>query len=110
MAVVVSGGDVYVAGGWSSDRNVGVAGYWKNGVPVPMTDGTKSAFAESIVVSGSDVYVAGYELDGTGKAVPTYWKNGEALPLAGPTSGSGKLAPSPCREGCVCRRLDLRDR
>lgn len=88
MSVVVSGGDVYVAGGWSSDKNVGVAGYWKNGVPVPMTDGTKSAFAESIVVVGSDVYVAGYESDGSvGWDIVTYWKNGVAVPLSGPTRG-----------------------
>ncbi len=90
MAVVVSGGDVYIAGGWSSDTNVGVAGYWKNGVPMPVTDGARSAFAESIVVVGSDVYVAGYEQDGMGRNIPTYWKNGEAMPLAGPTSGSGE--------------------
>jgi hypothetical protein len=73
--------DVYTAG-WEGVQNssFAVATYWKNGVPVHLTDGTQWAEANSIVVSGNNVYVAGYE--GT---TATYWKNGVAVHL---TDGS----------------------
>lgn len=85
---VVSGGNVYAAG----VDQVGLinpttfnptyqAKYWKNGVGVPLTDGTRNSAASSIFVSGTDVYVAGYQNNAGGEAVATVWKNGVANEL-----------------------------
>ena len=46
--------DVYVAGDEFNGSHT-VAKYWKNGVPVLLTDGSKDAFASSVFVSGYDV-------------------------------------------------------
>jgi hypothetical protein len=91
LSVVVSNGDVYVAGGETNDSQVDVATYWKNGVPVALTDGTRQAMAEAITLSGGDVYVAGYQTDRIrGWDVVTYWKNGEAMPLGSAPSGEAR--------------------
>lgn len=77
-AVLVSDGDVYVAGYEAVYNNV--ATYWKNGKAVHLTDGANSSsYANSIYVSGNDVYVAG--LEGDGRCV--YWKNGTEVVLPG---------------------------
>ena len=81
--------DVYVAGG-EFKSGVYVAKYWKNGVAVSLTDGTKVAGANSIAVAGSDVYVAGYEYNGS-EYLAKYWKNGVAVSL---TDGSQLAATS----------------
>jgi hypothetical protein len=52
-------GDVYVAG-VENNGLFDVAKYWKNGIPVNLSDGYSQACANSIVVSDSDVYVAGW--------------------------------------------------
>src|SRR4029079_6522966 len=52
--------------------------YWKNGVAITLTDGTKPSSANSIAVVGGDVYVAGSENN-----VAKYWKNGVAITLPG---------------------------
>ena len=82
-SIAVSGTDVYVAGtqwdgnainysdGYTVYQRNPIAKYWKNGIPVNLTDGSKWAEAKSIVVSGNDVYVAGFE-----GSVAKYWKNG----------------------------------
>lgn len=72
--------DVYVAG-YEFNRNVNVAKYWKNGVPVSLTDGTHNAIAFAIQVVGNDVYVAGAESNETAD-VAKYWKNSVAVNLS----------------------------
>ena len=82
-SIVVSGTDVYVAGGDGS-----AAMYWKNGNPVKLTSGdwSASAYATSIVVSGTDVYVAGSQYNGLGYYEAKYWKNGNPVTL--PSDGT----------------------
>ena len=62
-SVFVSGNDVYAGGFTIALPPTGglVAKYWKNDVPVSLTDGTKSAEVRSIFVLGNDVYAAGRE-------------------------------------------------
>jgi hypothetical protein len=73
--IVVSNGDVYVAGGlYVPDKDKWVALYWKNGNPKVVSDATKVSYISSIAVSGVDVYVCGGEYNGT-NSVSKYWKN-----------------------------------
>ncbi|MCS3797218.1 hypothetical protein [Niastella sp. OAS944] len=80
-SIYVVGNDVYVAG----ENNNGnlQAVYWKNGVPVMLSNGTNAALANSIYVVGTDVYVGGYELYNNNAISPVakYWKNGVAVSL-----------------------------
>ncbi len=98
FGVFVSGADLYVVG-WTRNLNKGiVATYWKNGVPVYLTDGTVDCTAKAIVVAGTDVYVAGtvnfqdmnteggFVIYPQAKCVATYWKNGKPFALS--TEGS----------------------
>lgn len=80
--------DIYVAGYETNGSNIGVAKYWKNGVAVPLTDGTKDAGASSITVVGSDVYVAGSETNRSNIQVAKYWKNGVAILLTDGTKNA----------------------
>jgi hypothetical protein len=87
LSIFVDGNDVYAAG---IDR--GVAKYWKNGVPVDLTDGVNYGEAWSIVVSEGDVYVAGWQYKTTQidpthfytAPVAKYWKNGVPTELSDP--------------------------
>ncbi len=100
-SVAVSGNDAYVAGmEWNGKSyqdasgntyKKSVAKYWKNSIPVILTDGTEDAFTQSIAVSGTDVYVAGTEWNGKSyqdtsgytykKSIAKYWKNGQPVNL-----------------------------
>lgn len=75
-AVFVIGNDVYVAGYEQEDyygSGKQFAKYWKNGVPVKLSNA--SSGATGITVFGNDVYVSGWENNGT-HLVSKYWKNG----------------------------------
>lgn len=48
--IALSDGDVYVAGGYYGATGKAVAGYWKNGVVQPITNGTNHASAYAIAV------------------------------------------------------------
>ncbi|HLK29661.1 MAG TPA: IPT/TIG domain-containing protein [Puia sp.] len=81
--VVVSNGDVYLAGSQSPFSGNQVATYWKNGTPTPLTNGTNVSEAYDLFVSGSDLYVTAN--DGVSSK---YWKNGVATVLNTPGSFS----------------------
>jgi hypothetical protein len=100
-SIAVSGNDAYVAGmEWNGKSyqdasgntyKKSVAKYWKNSIPVILTDGTEDAITKSIAVSGTDVYVVGTEWNGKSyqdasgytykKSIAKYWKNGKAVNL-----------------------------
>lgn len=85
-SMYVVGSDVYVAG-YTANQSLGsfAATYWKNGIPVSLSDSTKTiGEAQSIFVDGNDVYVAGNvrpRIGLSGVPVATYWKNGKAVSL-----------------------------
>jgi hypothetical protein len=63
---------MYVCGNESENGNNFLGKYWKNGVPVMLSDAIITLLF-SIVVSGDDVYVAGYWMKGS-VPVSAYWK------------------------------------
>jgi hypothetical protein len=72
-SVFVSGTDVYVAG---HDRNYYIARYWKNGIPVDLTDSQNGGQANSIVIDGTNVWLAGnYKPLTFGNKFASYWRN-----------------------------------
>jgi hypothetical protein len=81
-SIAVAGNNVYVAGffGGGAGKQQ-IAGYWKNGIAVNVTDGSLDAEAKSIVAIGDDIYVAGYERSTKNVKVAKYWKNGTAISL-----------------------------
>ena len=84
--------NVYVAG-WESNGVHQVAKYWKNGVAVSLSDGSKNEGVVGIAVSGNDVYVGGIEYSNTApyNASVKYWKNGVPVNL---TDGSNHTLTS----------------
>ena len=80
LSIYVSGSDVHVVGE-ELNGSAYRAKYWKNGVAIDLTDGTKASTATSVYVLGNDVYVAGSEYN-NGKSVAKYWKNGLAINLS----------------------------
>jgi hypothetical protein len=104
-SIFVSGSDVYVAGYEYKTTQIDpthsvtnpVAKYWKNGVPVELTNGLNAAIAYSIFVSGTDLYVAGYACQTMTPDCPraTYWKNGVPVQLTNiPASTASSIAVS----------------
>jgi hypothetical protein len=97
-AIFVDGSNVYVAGGIELTTQTGpssfnteeVATYWKNGIPVSLTNGVYDAVADSIYVTGGDVYVGGFNCLAflPDCNVAAYWKNG--VPVQLPSSGPGE--------------------
>src|SRR6266487_2211603 len=74
--------DVYISGG-EYNGNQYVAKYWKNGIPVILSDGSTETYTEGIAVSGNDLYVAGQEYKGSSEYAK-YWKNGIPVVLSIP--------------------------
>ena len=58
-----------------------MAKYWKNAIPVTLSDGTKYNPPWSIAGSGNDVYTAGMEYNGT-NFIAKYWKNATTVNLS----------------------------
>ena len=107
-SIAVSGNDAYITGmEWNgisyqddngNPNQKSIAKYWKNGIPVILSDGTEDAFTKSIAVSGTDVYVAGTEWNGKSyqgangytyrKSIAKYWKNGRPVNLTNGTENA----------------------
>ncbi len=78
--------DIYMAGSirkYYSQRDkdtISTAVYWKNNVPVQLTDSLTSALAEAIAVNKNNIYVVGYIRHKVNSYYETssaaYWKNG----------------------------------
>jgi len=104
-SIIGSGSDIYI-GGWelseviTSDTIppgvVRVAKYWKNGVPVSLSDGTENAVINSVFIDGSDVYAAGYENEYVDNLYyisnAKYWKNGVSVTLTDGTYNATALS------------------
>jgi hypothetical protein len=91
-SLVLSGSDIYAAGGTSNGSN-NIPGYWLNGtwVGLPLPSGLSSGIASSLVVSENNVYVAGFGQNGS-NILPGYWFNGVwvGLPLPSGSSSIGE--------------------
>lgn len=85
-AIVVSGGDVYVAGTVSNSTSESAV-FWVNGTVTTLSppSGMANCNAAAIAVSGGDVYVAGVAWNNDIDEWATYWVNGAAtlLPMPG---------------------------
>ncbi len=81
-AILVNGGDVYVAG-YEMIGNSPFAVYWKNGVKNVLSSETSETY--SIAMNSEGILVAGYAIDPDPYVymVTTYWKNGAPTGLPG---------------------------
>lgn len=90
-AIVISKGDVYVAGmRMSSETNKSAATVWKNGVAQQISDATFNEFVRDMFVQNNDVYVAGFAWNGS-KQVATYWKNSTKVFLSEETTVASSI-------------------
>ncbi|RYG15829.1 MAG: hypothetical protein EOO07_14550, partial [Chitinophagaceae bacterium] len=71
----------------NTTTGVSVIKYWKNGVVTNLTDGTKSAFPNSIAITNTEVLIAGVEHNGT-NFIAKLWRNGVATTL----SSTGRIS------------------
>jgi hypothetical protein len=79
FSIVLSGGNVYIAGFTRNDLNQSIACFWKDGLRTDLPTGSSTnvfGYARSVSVAGTTVYVSGYTLNDSGKEVPCYWENG----------------------------------
>ncbi|MBP6588521.1 MAG: hypothetical protein KA229_00360 [Chitinophagaceae bacterium] len=74
--IAVDGNDIYLCG-WEYNGTVGIAKYWKNGIPVTISDGIRTARANAIAIKNNVIYIAG-EVQGANNSsdYATVWKNG----------------------------------
>lgn len=84
--------DIYISGDSIAPSGKLVAVYWKNDIPIGLTNGLNNSGANSISVIGSDVYVAGFTTAANGKSVATYLKN--SIPVYLTDSSSNATATS----------------
>jgi len=84
-SVALSGTDVYVVGAYDSLNGILTAGYWKNGVLIPLqTNSSNSSFANGIAFAGNDIYIVGAILSSDRSSTsPAYWKNGTLVNFSG---------------------------
>jgi len=88
LSIFIHQNDVYMAGIFYPPGNLtSIACYWKNGIRVDLTDGTKIAWSKSVFVTDKHVYASGM-IDN--QAV--YWKDGEVTYLT--TEGTFSMANS----------------
>lgn len=74
--IAINDNDVYLCG-WEYNGSLGIAKYWKNGVPVTLGDGIQSSRATAIAIKNNIVYIVGDVIkSGTGSSYATLWKNG----------------------------------
>jgi hypothetical protein len=92
-AIVVSGGNVYVAGIVSSNTSQSAV-YWVNGTltMLPTPSGMTNPAAAAIAVSGGDVYVVGSASSSTGTGAAILWVNGTPTTLSPPSGMTDSYA------------------
>jgi hypothetical protein len=74
--IAVNGIDIYLSG-WEYNGTIGIAKYWKNGIPVTIGDGIRSSRANAIAIKNNVIYVAGEVRGATNSSdYATVWKNG----------------------------------
>jgi hypothetical protein len=90
FTVTVTGPTVYAGGACANISDNSVAGYWKDGAWVELTNPYGSQYGagvNSLVVSGSEVWAGGYSAS-SGTAVAGYWKDGAWVGLTSPSAGA----------------------
>jgi hypothetical protein len=74
--------DVYVVGYEAKSTGLLVGKYWKNGIAVPLSEGTAYTVPEAIAISENDIYVAGWERSADLETTTAkLWKNGASQDL-----------------------------
>lgn len=58
-SISISNGNIYVLGQIWGKSSTGILAYWKNNVPVELTDGTTRIDDPSMVVDGDNIYICG---------------------------------------------------